>query len=879
MISEEKRLAAHYNHSANWLKWGPYLSERQWGTVREDNGTGEDVWNGVSHDMARSTAYRWGEDGIAGFCDDRQLLCISLACWNGNDPIMKERLFGLTNLEGNHGEDVKELYYYLDGLPTHSYNKMLYKYPQEAFPYNRLVRENARRTRLDPEFELIDTGLFEGNHYFDIEAEYAKNDTDDILCRYTAHNRSSRNAELHLLPHIFFRNTWQGKVEKEPPLITYLGNNTLLLQHETLGEMFCYAEGEATFLFTNNETNNQRRYQTPNASPYCKDGIHNYVVYQNHHAVNPLQEGTRAAAWYQLSIPAGGSATIKLRLVNTKLPAPFDGFDQAFSQRIMEADAFYKKKQGAGFTSDLQQVQRQAWAGMLWSKQYYQYDVNQWRHRTNGKGQPVTGAGKKRNQEWKHFSAHNIMSMPDKWEYPWFAAWDLAFHTIAFAPIDPDFAKGQLKLLLQANYMHPNGQLPAYEWDFSDANPPVHALAAWKIFQIDRRLKGVGDHAFLASVFQKLVINFTWWVNRKDSNGNNIFEGGFLGLDNIGLFNRSEPVPGGGQLEQADGTSWMAMYALNMVQIALELSLHNPLYIDMAIKFSEHFLFIAGSITNMGEDDEGLWDDIDGFYYDMLKLPDGTSRRLRVRSMVGLIPMFATIIFNEKTWQQLPAFYQHMEKFSQQRPDLATLVSSWKDKKGDGEQHLFSLLRGHRLKLLLKRMLDPAEFLSPHGIRSVSAIYRDDPYQLHLNGVEYEIQYNPAESVTNMFGGNSNWRGPIWMPLNFLLIDALYNLHEYYSSDFRVEFPTHSGNYYSLAEIAGELSQRLYSLFTKNAEGDRAIFGEHPTFNNDPHFKDHLLFYEYFNGDTGKGLGAAHQTGWTGLIAVLDQLAVCNKTV
>lgn len=877
MTIEDTRLEQHYHNNANWLKWGPYLSERQWGTVREDYSPNGDAWNFITHDMARSKAYRWGEDGIAGFCDDRQLLCISLALWNGKDPIIKERLFGLTNTEGNHGEDVKELYYYLDNVPTHSYNKMLYKYPQQAYPYDWIVQENSIRTKTDAEFELLDTGIFDDNQYFDVFAEYAKRDTEDILIRYTVYNRANEAAALHLLPQLFFRNTWSYEPDNPRPLITGVGNNTLLLQKAGLGNLYCYADGDPKFLFTNNESNNLVITGEENSTPFCKDAFDHYLVKGEANAINPMPEGTKTAAWYQLQIPAGGSVEVRLRLTPEKMPQPFMDFDEVFAARIKESDDFYQLRQQGIGSEDEKVMQRQAWAGMLWNKQFYYYNVNEWRNGDAGRPTPPGNHRNSRNRQWKHFVAADVISMPDKWEYPWFAAWDLAFHTIALAVIDIGFAKSQLKLLLHANFMHPNGQLPAYEWDFNDANPPVHAYAAWKIFQLDKKQKGVADHVFLETVFLKLLLNFTWWVNRKDHNGNNIFEGGFLGLDNIGIFNRNAPVPGGGELEQADGTSWMAMYALNMVQIALELALQNEVYVSMAMKFSEHFLYIAGSITKMGEDSAGLWDDEDGFYYDLLWLPGDRFERLKVRSMVGLIPMFATIIFNEKTWKSLPAFKEHLEKFSRRRPDLASLVSSWKDVKGNSEQHLFSILRGHRLKLLLRRMLDPDELLSDYGIRSVSKIYGQHPYDLELDGVDYSIRYTPAESDIDMFGGNSNWRGPIWMPLNFMLIDALYNLHEYYSEDFKVEYPTRSGEYYSLAEIAASLSGRLKSIFLKDANGERPVSGGYYQLNADPFFKDLILFYEYFHGDTGKGLGASHQTGWTGLVSVLDIIATCNK--
>lgn len=868
MSTEQERLAEHYTQKTNWLKWGPYVSERQWGTVREDYSDNGDAWNFITHDMARSKAYRWGEDGMAAFCDNQQLLCMGLALWNEKDPILKERLFGLTNGEGNHGEDVKELYYYLDNTPTHSYCKMLYKYPQEAYPYERLLSENQHRGKEEAEFELIDTALFDNNRYFDVFAEYIKHAADDLLLCYTIYNRGSDEANLHVLPQFWFRNTWSYQPGNTMPCITHLGANEIMINHEMLGKYYCYFDGKPELLFTDNETNNQRLYSSVNKSPYVKDAFHNRVIHGAKDAVNDEQEGTKAAAWYSFKIPGNGSVQIKIRLSDNKLPEPFKGFTDTVIMRKREADEFYKSIPSYSANEDEQMVQRQAWAGMLWSKQYYNYNVHRWLHGDAGEPPPPEGHKCNRNHKWKHLIAEHIISMPDNWEYPWFAAWDLAFHCIALAPLDPDFAKIQLALLVRANYMHPSGQLPAYEWDFNDVNPPVHGLAAWKIFNIDKKCKGKADYHFLEEIFQKLLINFTWWVNRKDSEGNNIFEGGFLGLDNIGVFNRSQPVPGGGHLEQADATSWMATYALSMMQIAMELSLHNPVYETMAVKFSEHFLYIAGSITNMGEDAFGLWDDGDGFYYDVIRKPDGKWDRLRLRTLVGLIPMFASIVFDESKWGNLPYLKERMEDLKDQRPDLAALVSNWKDTKGD-EQHLYSLLRGHRMKLLLRRMLDPDEFLSDYGIRSVSKVYKEHPYDYWLDGENYSVGYNPAESNSNIFGGNSNWRGPIWMPINYLLIQSLYSFHEYYTDDFRVEYPTHSGNYLSLAGIADALCKRLKSIFLRNENGERPVFGGQPKFNHDPHFKDYILFCEYFHGDNGKGLGASHQTGWTGLIAVL----------
>jgi len=868
ITTEQSRINDNYSGHNNWLKWGPYLTERQWGTVREDYSANGDAWNYITHDMARSKAYRWGEEGIGGFSDDKQLLCLGLGLWNGKDPILKERLFGLTNGEGNHGEDVKELYYYLDSTPTHSYMKMLYKYTQDAYPYSWLIDENKRRGRLDPEFELIDTGLFDQDRYFDVFIEFIKNKEDDILIQYTIHNRGNENAALHVLPQFWFRNTWSWNPEQAKPKISHQDKSTLLLECEQLGKYYCHIDKDAELLFTENETNNERLYNSPNASPFVKDGIHNRVVNNNTAAVNPQKEGTKAAIWYQLNVPAGQSAQLRLRLSVNHQPDPFDDFDSIVNTRKTEADLFYAEKQKNLTNADERLVQRQAFAGMLWSKQYYFYNVNSWLKGDPGFTPPPKSRLQGRNHTWKHFIADDILSMPDKWEYPWFAAWDLAFHCITFAAIDPDFAKNQLSLLVGATYIHPNGQLPAYEWDFSDVNPPVHALAAWHLYQLDKKVNGKEDMLFLEGIFQKLLLNFTWWVNQKDSEGNNVFEGGFLGLDNIGVFNRSAAVPGGGFLEQADGSSWMATYAVSMMQISIELAVYNPVYESMAIKFAEHFLYMAGSIANMGEDSLGLWDDQDGFYYDLFRKPDGTNDRLRLRTLVGLIPMFAVIVFDEHKWNKLPQLRDQLDRFMNQRPDLVQLVSYWKDTKGD-EQHLFSLLRGHRMKLLLRRMLDANEFLSDYGIRSISKQYQDQPYHYVLNGTDYEVKYDPAESDSNMFGGNSNWRGPIWMPINYMLIQSLQKFQEYYTDDFKVEYPTHSGKYYPLSEIAASLGQRLKNIFLRDEKGERPVFGGYEKLNRDPHFKDYILFHEYFHGDTGKGLGASHQTGWTGLIALL----------
>lgn len=865
---EQQRLTSHYNQETNWLKWGPYVSDRQWGTVREDYSYNGEVWDYTTHDSARSKAYRWGEEGIGGFSDDQQNICIGLALWNGKDAILKERLFGLTNGQGNHGEDVKELYYHLDSSPTHSYMKMLYKYPFQAFPYELLLSENAKRSKTESEYELIDTGLFDHDEYGDVFIEYAKNKEEDLLIKYTVFNRSAAPVTLDVIPQIWYRNTWFDGQHGAKPEILNQGNHILLLRSDNIGDYHCYTDGNPKFLFTDNETNNQRLYQSDNVSRFVKDGINEFIVNGNQNAVNPDNLGTKAGIWYHLTIPAGESSTIRIRLSKNKIAQPFNDFEDIFSLRLQETDTFYAVKQADTTNADEKSMQRQAWAGMFWNKQFYSFDVNRWLNGDAGQHAPPKQRRTGRNSHWKHFVANDILSMPDKWEYPWFAAWDLAFHCISFAPLDPDFAKEQLRLMVSANYMHPSGQLPAYEWDFGDVNPPVHAMATWHVYLADKVVKGKGDINFLVEIFNKLLLNFTWWVNQKDSEGNNIFEGGFLGLDNIGVFNRSQPVPGGGFLEQADGTSWMAMYALNMLQISMELSLHFDVFESMAIKFSEHFLYIAGSISNMGEDAIGLWDEEDGFYYDMLRRPDGSADRLRLRSLVGLIPMFAQIVFDESKWGKLPKLKERLEWFMLQRPDLVQLVSHWTDTKGS-DQHLLSLLRGHRMKLLLKRMLDPNEFLSDFGIRSVSKAYCAYPFNYQLDGMDYTVKYIPAESDSGMFGGNSNWRGPMWMPVNYLIIESLKNFQEYYTDDFKVECPTGSGQFLSLKEIAALLSKRLKCIFLKNDAGERPVSGGNPKFNHDPHFKDYILFHEYFNGDNGKGLGASHQTGWTGLIALL----------
>ncbi len=852
-----------------WREWGPYLSERQWGTIREDYSAGGDAWNYITHDMARSKAYRWGEEGLGGISDQGQHLCLALALWNERDPILKERLFGLTNGEGNHGEDVKEMYYYLDNVPSHSYMKMLYKYPQRAFPYERLIRENGSRSRLEPEFELMDTGVFDGDEYFDVFIEYAKNTEDDILALYTVYNRSTIEAPIHILPTLWFRQTPEWQLEDRRPIGSVVGKNELLLSSVDLGDYYGYIDGEAEILFTENETNNERLYGSPSATPYTKDGIDGYVVQGRKDSVNPNPAGSKVALHYALAVPAGGSVSVRFRLSKKQQTRPFERFDKIMESQRQAADDFYKSK-FAPKSEDETNVRRQAMAGMLWTKQFYYYDVHRWLMGDPGAPAPPEQRKSQRNWHWDQLRAADIVSMPDKWEYPWFAAWDLAFHCVALAAVDADFAKEQLLLLLRERYMHPNGQLPAYEWNFGDVNPPVHAMAALDIYNKDREATGEADTDFLEQAFQKLVFNFTWWVNQKDKEGNNIFEGGFLGLDNIGVFDRSAPVPGGGSLEQSDGTSWMAMYSLDMMRMAMELADSRPVYEEMAIKFGEHFFYIAGAMANMAKvQDTGLWDEKDGFYYDMLHMADGSWTRLKLRSLVGLLPLIAVEVIHDDKFLKLPRMVAHMAELMDQRPDLEALVSRWEGVKGENNMHLLSLLRGHRMKCLLHRMLDESEFLSPHGIRSLSKVYEADPFDFQLNGQYFKVSYTPAESTTNMFGGNSNWRGPVWMPVNYLLVQSMRRFHDYYGDDFKIEMPVGTGRFVTIDQAADELAQRLKSLFLRDEAGRRPIYGDNEKQQTDPHFKDYILFYEYFNGDTGEGLGASHQTGWTSLVALL----------
>lgn len=868
--TEKHRLSESDTLKKKWKKWGPYLADRQWGTVREDYSADGNAWDNITHDSARSRAYRWGEEGIGGICDDRQLLCFALSFWNGKDPILKERFFGLTSSEGNHGEDVKENYYYLDNTPTHSYMKMLYKYPQSEFPYKKLVDINKSRSRLDPEYELIDTGVFDNGRYFDIFIEYAKNNENDLLIKITAHNRSSENAAIVIVPQIWFRNTWSWGHDNYKPILKPDNQNTISIDHKKLGHYNLYCDGNPELLFTGNETNIHRLYGIKNVAAYLKDGINDYIVNSRKEAVNPDNIGTKAAAVYKTDIPGGKSQAVLLRLSAIPLKKPFTNFNRIFAERMIEANDFYSDLQAGNTNEDSRNIQRQALAGMLWSKQFYYFNISQWL-----KGDPAQPAPPKerlngRNKEWLHLNNADIISMPDKWEYPWFAAWDLAFHCITLTLVDPQFAKDQLKLLTREWYLHPNGQFPAYEWNFSDANPPVHAWATWRVYKIDKKQNnGKGDTEFLESVLHKLLLNFTWWVNRKDEENRNIFQGGFLGLDNIGVFDRSSEIPGGGHIEQADGTAWMAMYSLNLMRISLELAKTNPVYENLATKFLEHFLYIAGAMANISGEGADLWDDEDKFFYDVLHTEKGRTK-LRIRSMVGLIPLFAVEVIDEDTYKTCPQFISRMNWFLNYRTDLARLVSRWNDE-GKGETHLFSLLRGHRLKRILSRMLDETEFLSDYGVRALSRVHEQYPYVYSTEYKNHIVDYQPGESNTSMFGGNSNWRGPVWFPVNFLIIESLQRFHHYFGDDFKVECPTHSGRMLTLKEISVELSSRLLKIFLSDSNGHRPVFGQHALYLHNPYFKDHILFYEYFHGDNGRGVGASHQTGWTGLIAKLIQ--------
>ncbi len=864
--AEGRRLLAT-ERGEGWRRWGPYLSERQWGTVREDYSPGGTAWDYLPHDQARSAAYRWGEDGLAGFADEKLRWCLSLGLWNEKDPILKERLFGLTNAQGNHGEDVKELYYFLDGTPTHSYMRMLYKYPQAAYPYEKLVQENASRTAVDREYELVDTGVFDERRYFDVVVEYAKASTDDILMQVTVHNRGPDPAPLHILPHFWSRNTWSWVPNRPKPLLSQEGSKVRATHPALARVRICEVDApDAEWLFCENETNYNRIYGATLPGPF-KDGINDYVVHGRRDAVNGLRRGTKCAARWRVDIPAGGETTLRLRLRPESSEDAFAWFDAVMASRREETEAYYAVVQRGMPDADQRAVQRQALAGMLWSKQFYALDVRRWLDGDPGQPTPPPERKEGRNFDWRHLDNADVISMPDAWEYPWYAAWDLAFHTVTFALIDPSFAKSQLLLLMRERYMHPNGQLPAYEWAFGDVNPPVHAWAVIRVFQMDRALTGQADRKFLEMAFHKLLLNFTWWVNRKDDNGRNLFQGGFLGLDNITIFDRSHPLPTGGIIDQSDGTAWMAMFTLNMMRIALELAIEDDAYEDMATKFFEHFLYIAEAMTKAGG--IGLWDEQDQFFYDVLHLPnDGATIPLRVRSMVGLIPLFAVEVIGARAFQALPAFSERLQYFLNDRPDLAALISRWTDT-GSGERHLLSLLRGHRMKMLLRQMLDEAEFLSPYGVRALSKYHEANPYVLEVAGQRFSIGYEPGEGTSHAFGGNSNWRGPVWMPVNILLVDSLREFHRYYGDDFRVECPVGSGQMMSLKDVANMLSDRLKSLFLRGADGRRPFLGDDTLSQSDPDFRDNLLFHEYFHGDTGRGLGASHQTGWTGCIALL----------
>jgi len=868
MNRERERLLANVPGRDGWQHWGPYLSERQWGTVREDYSPDGTAWDYLPHDHARSRAYRWGEDGIAGVSDAEQLVCLSLGLWNGTDPILKERLFGLTNAEGNHGEDVKEHYFYLDATPTHSYLKMLYKYPHRAYPYADLVAENARRGANVPEYELIDTGVFADNRYFDVFVEYAQGEPGDLLMKITAWNRGPEAAPLHVIPQLVLRNTWSWEPGTIKPLLRAVGDGAVGIEPVALGMTRLYFDGNAELLFTENESNAGRLWNS-GGSGYFKDGFHEYIIESRHDRVNPAKIGTKAGVWHQETIPSGEKIELRLRLSRSNQQAPFGNFEQSLSARRTEADDFYAELQKDMVSADERRVQRQAFAGMIWNKQFYHLDIQRWLAGDPGQLPPTQERKRGRNSEWGNLNNADIVSMPDKWEYPWYASWDLAFHCIPFALIDAEFAKHQLVLLTREWYMHPNGQIPAYEWAFSDVNPPVHGWAAWRVYQIDRKQNGgSGDLEFLERVFHKLMLNFTWWVNQKDKSGKNIFQGGFLGLDNIGVFDRSARLPTGGFINQSDGTSWMAMYALNLMRIALELAEHNHVYEDIASKFFEHFLGIAEAMSSKCNHDDGLWDEKDQFFYDVLNFPDDVKVRLRIRSMVGLIPLFAVETLEPELLDRLPGFQKRLEWLLAHRPDLAKLVSHWQSP-GRGQRRLLSLLRGHRMKQLLRRMLDQSEFLSDHGVRALSRAHLDHPYVLRFDGNDLTVRYTSAESDSRQFGGNSNWRGPVWFPVNFLIIESLQKFHHYYGDDFKVECPTGSGIFLTIAEVANELSHRLSRIFLTDASGNRPVLRQYPELQTDPYYQDYIPFYEFFDGDNGRGAGASHQTGWTGLIAKL----------
>jgi hypothetical protein len=874
MVAEQRRLNAAREAGTPWKKWGPYLSERQWGTVREDYSDDGNAWAYFSHDQSRSRAYRWGEDGIAGISDDKQILCFAVALWNGRDPILKERLFGLTNSEGNHGEDVKEYYFYLDSTPTHSYMKYLYKYPQTEYPYMDLVQTNGRRSREDFEYELLDTGIFDEDRYFDVFVEYAKADPEDLLVRISVHNRGPEAAHIQVLPTLWFRNTWSWSDGGPKPALSRTGRSAIGASHPGLGELTLECEGADELLFTENESNYGRLWGQPNLSPYVKDAFHDYVIHDKTEAVNPAHVGTKAAAQFNLEVPANDSRVIRLRLRPNAGADAFATFDQVFADRLADADEFYTRIIPATLNEDERRVERQALAGMLWSKQYYYFDVDKWLDEHDA--HPLVGRGRLRvrNTEWFHMLNSDVISMPDKWEYPWYAAWDLAFHTIALSLVDFDFAKDQLLLMLRSLYAHPNGQIPAYEWNFSDVNPPVHAWATWFLYNIEKDL-GRADLHFLERSFQGLLLNFNWWVNRKDPDGRNVFAGGFLGLDNIGIFDRSAPLPTGGYLDQADGTAWMAFYCQSMLQMALVLAEHDHMYEEIAYRFVEHFFWITYAMDRIGDNHDEMWDSQDGFFYDLLHLPNGDAERLKVRSLVGLLPMCAAAVIEPDSFERFPRLAELVALFRRRHPELMHQVAVADDSfVGYGGRRMSAVCNKEKLQRILHYMLDENEFLGPYGIRSLSRHHLEHPFALQVDGHAFSVQYLPAESNNGMFGGNSNWRGPVWMPVNGLLVRGLIVMYSFYGDDFKVECPTGSGKYLTLFEVAKELSRRLSSIFLRDATGKRPVYGGTRKFQEDPHWRDYILFHEYFHGDNGAGLGASHQTGWTGIIArLMDMFA------
>ena len=875
MTQEELRLNESQERTTHWKSWGPYVSERAWGTVREDYSASGDAWTYFPHDHARSRAYRWNEDGIAGICDRHQRMCFALALWNGRDPILKERLFGLSGHEGNHGEDVKEYYFYLDSTPTHSYMKYLYKYPQMEYPYDLLVEEGRKRGKDQPEFELVDTGIFDDQRYFDVFVEYAKAGVADVCVRITVANRGPEAAEIHLLPTLWFRNTWSwfGKTNK-PSLILDPSSGAIRASEHEIGTYWLYADPGGTPLFTENETNNQRLFNAANASPFVKDAFHRYLINGEKGAVNPEHHGTKAAIHYKLTVPAGGERTVNLRLQMKKTATQFQlalgpEFTETLARRKQEAEDFYATVIPSCADPDTRNIMRQAFAGMLWTKQYYHYVVRDWLNGDPAMPRPPESRKSGRNQGWGHIYNADIISMPDKWEYPWYAAWDLGFHCVTLALVDCEYAKDQLVLMLREWYMHPNGQIPAYEWAFGDVNPPVHAWAAYQVFLIDKaRNGGKGDLQFLSRVFLKLLLNFTWWVNRKDVDGLNVFQGGFLGLDNIGVFDRNTALPGGRHLEQSDGTSWMAMYSLDLMAIALELSRNDPVYEDVASKFWEHFIYIARAMNHLGDDGLSLWNEEDGFFYDVLHSSDGDALPLRVRSLVGLMPLYAVQTLSPELLDALPAFRRRLEWFIKNRSDLTGNLACMQTE-GHKERRLFAVATRPQLQRILAVMLDEKEFFSPHGIRALSAYHRDHPYMVELDGQHHSVHYEPAESQAGLFGGNSNWRGPIWFPVNYLLVQALRRFHGYYGDSFQVECPTGSGTQMNLSQVADEISRRLVSTFQRDSRGRRPVLGNNDKFQTDAHWRDYIPFHEYFHGDTGAGVGASHQTGWTALVATM----------